>query len=174
MTTTTFRTHCWLPEPIEQVFPFFADAANLGVITPPWLHFTILTPLPITMRAGALIDYRLRVHGLPLRWQTEITAWEPPYRFVDEQRRGPYRRWVHTHTFEERAGGTWCADEVVYAVPGGRLIDRWFIRREVEAIFAYRRTAMRACFPGSWRRWEDNLSGQVSSISTPLDQARTG
>lgn len=149
MTTTTFRTECWLPEPIGRVFSFFADAANLGVITPPWLHFTILTPLPITMRVGALIDYRLRVHGLPLRWQTEITGWEPPYRFVDEQRRGPYRLWVHTHTFEERDGGTLCRDQVDYAVPGGALIDRLFVRRDVKAIFAYRELALKTRFPAA-------------------------
>jgi ligand-binding SRPBCC domain-containing protein len=149
MTTTTFRTECWLPEPIGRVFSFFADAANLGVITPPWLHFTILTPLPITMRVGALIDYRLRVHGLPLRWQTEITGWAPPYRFVDEQRRGPYRLWVHTHTFEERDGGTLCRDQVDYAVSGGALIDRLFVRRDVKAIFAYRERALKTRFPAA-------------------------
>lgn len=174
MTTTTFRTHCWLPEPRETVFSFFADASNLGAITPPWLHFTMLTPAPIAMRVGALIDYRLRVHGIPLRWQTEITEWKPPFRFVDEQRRGPYRRWVHTHTFEERVGGTWCHDEVVYAVPGGRLIDRLFVRRDVEAIFAYRRRAMKARFLVRRRVPDEGSPWRQRLVSAGLDRVRTG
>src|SRR3954468_23005074 len=95
-----------LPRPVTEVFMFFAEPGNLETLTPPWLRFHILTPQPILMRAGARIDYRLRVHGLPVRWQSEITAWEPPVRFVDEQRRGPYRVWVHEHTFEEGDGGT--------------------------------------------------------------------
>jgi ligand-binding SRPBCC domain-containing protein len=146
MTHHTFASELWLPSPRNEVFSFFADASNLERITPPWLKFQILTPGPITMRAGALIDYRLRVHGLPIRWQTEITAWEPPFRFVDEQRRGPYRRWIHTHTFQARDGGTLCTDEVRYAVPGGRLINWLLVRRDVAAIFAYRATVLRAHF----------------------------
>lgn len=147
MTLHTLRAECWLPEKRERVFSFFADAHNLGAITPPWLQFSVITPAPIQMRAGALIDYRLRVRGFPLRWQTEITCWEPPFRFVDEQRRGPYRRWVHTHTFEEQDGGTLCRDHVDYAVPGGSLIHRLLVRRDVDQIFAYRQRAMRLKFP---------------------------
>jgi ligand-binding SRPBCC domain-containing protein len=94
----TLETRLFLPRPLEIVFPFFADAGNLEILTPPWLRFEIVTPRPIAMRAGALIEYRLRLHGVPLRWQSEITAWEPPHRFVDEQRRGPYRAWIHEHT----------------------------------------------------------------------------
>lgn len=133
-----FQTELWLSRPRVEVFPFFADVHNLEAITPPWLRFQILTPGPITMRPGALIDYRLRVHGLPLHWQTEIAVWEPPVRFVDRQRRGPYRIWEHEHTFEERNGGTLCRDRVRYAVPGGALVHRLFVRRDVEAIFAFR------------------------------------
>jgi ligand-binding SRPBCC domain-containing protein len=134
-----FETSVWLPRPRGEVFAFFADAANLEAVTPPWLNFHILTPPPIVLRAGALIDYRLRVHGVPLRWRTRIAAWEPPFRFVDEQLRGPYRRWVHEHAFEERDGGTLCRDRVDYDVLGGRLVERLFVRRDVEKIFAYRK-----------------------------------
>ncbi len=143
----TFTSELWLPQPRERVFPFFADAHNLQAITPPWLHFEVLTPPPVAMRPGARIDYRLRLHGVPLRWQSEITCWKPPFRFCDEQRRGPYRAWIHTHEFEERDGGTLCRDHVHYEAPGGRLIERLFVRAQVEAIFAYRRQALQKQFP---------------------------
>jgi ligand-binding SRPBCC domain-containing protein len=102
----TLQTRIDLAAPLSEVFPFFADAYNLERITPSFLSFKVLTPAPIEMRPGTLIDYRLRVRGAPLRWRSEITAWEPPYRFVDEQRRGPYRAWIHEHRFEERDGRT--------------------------------------------------------------------
>jgi len=143
MTTHVFTTELWLPVPREKIFPFFAEARNLEIITPPWLNFHVLTPAPIAMRAGALIDYQLRIHGVPVRWRTEITAWNPPFSFCDEQRRGPYRRWSHTHTFVAKNGGTLCRDEVVYAVPGGALVNRLFVRRDVEKIFEYRAAALR-------------------------------
>jgi ligand-binding SRPBCC domain-containing protein len=134
-----FQCELWLPRAPEAVFDFFADAANLQVITPDWLRFRILTPRPIVLCAGALIDYRLRIHGLPVRWRTEITAWEPPHRFVDEQRRGPYRLWIHEHRFTPQEGGTLCSDHVRYAVPGGEIVHRLWVRRDVEKIFAFRR-----------------------------------
>jgi ligand-binding SRPBCC domain-containing protein len=137
-----FTAEQWLPRPLAALFPFFADAANLERITPPWLGFRILTQPPIAMRPGALIDYRITVHGFPLRWRTRIAVWEPPHRFVDEQLRGPYRRWVHEHTFVERDGGTLCRDDVRYAVPGGALVDRLLVRRDIERIFAFRRAAL--------------------------------
>ncbi len=132
----------WLPKTPAEVFPFFADAQNLAAITPGWLKFTICGAAPIEMKQGAIIDYRLRVHGLPLSWRTEITLWEPPFRFRDEQRRGPYRRWVHTHSFVSHEGGTLCLDEVDFVVPGGRLIERLFVRRDVRSIFEYRQNAL--------------------------------
>jgi ligand-binding SRPBCC domain-containing protein len=146
MTTHVFKSELWLPVPREKVFPFFADARNLEVITPPWLNFNVLTPGEIEMRAGAFIDYRLKIHGLPVRWRTEITGWNPPASFCDEQRRGPYRRWSHTHTFAEKAGGTLCHDKVIYAVPGGALVNYLFVRRDVEKIFNYRAAALRKHF----------------------------
>jgi hypothetical protein len=148
MSEAIFRTEIWLPRPPAEVFPFFADARNLEVLTPPWLRFEILTPLPIAMRAGAVIDYRLRVHGLPLRWRTEIAEWTPPERFVDVQVRGPYVLWHHTHTFAERDGGTVCGDRVRYWPRGGALVDRLFVRRDVERIFAYRAQKLRELFGG--------------------------
>ena len=117
----TLQTELWLPRPQEHVFPFFAEARNLETITPPWLRFEVLTPGPIVMQRGTLIDYRIRVHGLPLRWRTEIAQWDPPCQFVDVQLRGPYTLWCHTHTFAERDGGTLCADRVRYRPRCGAL-----------------------------------------------------
>jgi ligand-binding SRPBCC domain-containing protein len=144
--THVFETELWLPVSREKVFPFFADAHNLETITPPWLNFHVLTPGEITMRAGAIIDYKLRIHGLPVRWRTEITGWNPPFSFCDEQRRGPYLLWRHTHTFEEKNGGTLCKDVVEYAAPGGALVNYFFVRRDVETIFAYRARTLKSYF----------------------------
>jgi ligand-binding SRPBCC domain-containing protein len=141
-----FQTELWLPLPPEEVFAFFADAGNLDAITPPWLHFHIVTPQPIAMRAGTLIDYRLRVHGLPLRWRTRINVWQRPHRFVDEQLRGPYRRWIHEHTFEPHDGGTLARDHLRYAVPFDWLTHRWFVLPDVEKIFQFRAEALRRRF----------------------------
>lgn len=143
-----YETSLFVPKPREEIFPFFADAGNLDRITPPWLHFRILTPLPIEMRAGARIEYRIRLRGVSMRWRTLISAWEPPVMFVDEQVQGPYRTWHHTHTFEPVEGGTLCRDRVVYAAPGGGLVHRYFVRPEIEKIFAYRRDTLLKIFAG--------------------------
>lgn len=142
------ETSVWLPRAIDDVFAFFADAHNLDLITPEWLRFQIKTPMPVVMRPGLCLDYRLRLRGVPMRWQSEITAWEPPDRFVDQQRKGPYRRWVHEHRFEEQNGGTEVIDRVDYAVPGGRLVHRLFVKGDVTAIFRYRRRKLMAIFQG--------------------------
>ena len=139
MTVFELRATQLVPRPLAEVFRFFSDAGNLQAITPPWLGFEILTPMPLEMRAGTLLDYRIRLHGIPLKWRTRITAWEPPGRFVDEQLRGPYRLWVHEHTFREVPGGTEVGDRVRYAVPGGRLANRLFVAPDLEKVFAYRR-----------------------------------
>ncbi len=129
-----------LPRNCEQLFSFFSEARNLQTLTPDWLQFTVLTPEPIAMRQGLFLDYRLKLRGLPLRWQSEITVWEPPLRFVDEQRRGPYRLWIHEHRFEQKnQGHTSVLDRVEYAVWGGKLIEVLFVRRDIERIFAFRR-----------------------------------
>jgi len=127
-----------LPQPIEEIFAYFSDATKLEEITPPWLQFHVVTPRPIEIAAGTRIDYRLRVHGLPLRWQSLISAWEPPYRFVDEQVRGPYRRWVHEHTFEPRGEVTRVRDRVDYQVPFGALAHELVVKRDLRKIFQYR------------------------------------
>jgi len=128
-----------LDRPRDEVFPFFADARNLEVITPPLLRFELLTPDPIEMRAGTLIDYRLRVHGLPLRWRTRIAVWDPPQRFVDEQLRGPYHLWWHEHVFEELPGGrTRMTDRIVYRPLGGRVAQRLVVERDLCAVFDHR------------------------------------
>jgi ligand-binding SRPBCC domain-containing protein len=142
----TLQTELWLPRRRDEVFGFFADARNLETLTPSWLKFEVLTPAPIEMRPGTLIDYRIRVHGFPIRWRTEITVWDPPRRFVDVQLRGPYTRWHHTHTFEEHDGGTLCLDHVRYRPRGGGLTNRLFVRRDVERIFQYRQQRLKGIF----------------------------
>ena len=142
MRTFTLTNELWLPLPPQDVFPFFADAFNLERLTPPSLQFRILTPPPIEMQVGTLIDYRVRLRGIPMRWQSEITAWEPPYRFADEQRRGPYRQWIHEHTFTPQGGGTIARDIVQYAVLGGAVIQRLFVASELRRIFDYRNAAL--------------------------------
>ena len=142
----TFSSEVRLAAPIDQVFSFFADAHNLEILTPSWLRFQILTPPPVIMHAGARIDYRIRIRGLPVGWQSEITAWEPPYRFVDEQRRGPYRLWVHEHRFQEAGSSTLALDEVHYAVPGGSLVNRVLVEPDLRKIFEHRRHQLERIF----------------------------
>lgn len=143
-----FHAELVLPLPISEIFPFFAEARNLETLTPPWLKFEVLTPPPIILCTGAQIDYRLHVHGLPIRWRTEIVDWNPPHRFIDVQVSGPYRLWHHTHTFEERGGSTLCRDDVRYWPRGGALIDWLFVRRDVKRIFEFRRQKLRELFGG--------------------------
>ena len=129
----------------EDLFPFFADARNLERITPGWLGFRVLTP-GVEMGAGALIDYRLRLHGVPVNWLTSIQAWDPPHRFVDVQVRGPYALWHHTHDLlDDGAGGTLMRDTVRYAIgfgPLGELAHRLVVARDLDAIFAFRAEAV--------------------------------
>ncbi|NWG12814.1 MAG: SRPBCC family protein [Acidobacteria bacterium] len=143
-----FKSEQLLPRPLGTVFPFFSDPRNLQAITPPWLDFEITTKGSLEMHEGLLIDYRLRIHGIPLRWQSEITVWQPPHRFVDEQRRGPYRFWIHEHTFEAIGDSTRITDHVQYGVFGGVLVQRLFVGRDVAAIFTFRRAKLRQIFEG--------------------------
>ena len=130
-----------LPLPREEVFAFFSDAKNLELITPAQLNFKITSPQPIELCEGALIDYQLSLHGIPMSWRTEITTWDPPYRFVDTQLKGPYSQWVHTHTFTEiDANTTLIEDEVRYRLPLEPLGDlfHFIVEGELKKIFDYR------------------------------------
>ena len=146
MDTHEFKSEIWLPRPVEEVFAFFSDPTNLDSITPPWLNFRMVTPRPIEMRVGTLLDYKLRIWGFPVRWRSRIIAWEPPHRFVDEQVRGPYRLWIHEHNFEPRDGGTLVRDHVRYAVPFDWLVHKLMVRPDVERIFAYRTECLQRRF----------------------------
>ncbi len=139
----------WVPSPLHDVFAFFSDAKNLENLTPAWLRFEILTPQPMEIRAGSIVDYKLRWHGIPLRWKTEITKWEPPHSFEDLQIKGPYQLWRHTHSFEAVGNGTRIHDLVHYALPFGllgRIAYSFSVRRNVETIFRYRDQQVRALF----------------------------
>lgn len=135
-----------VPRPLEEVFEFFARAANLEQITPPWLRFALVGREPAEMGRGVVINYRLRLHGMPVRWISRIEEWHEQRRFVDRQIRGPYRMWVHEHDFATASeGGTWVHDRVRYALPLGMLGDvagRPFVERDLGRIFDYRRAAV--------------------------------
>jgi len=140
------RTSLLLPRPIDEVFPFFAAAENLARITPPQLGFIIRTPPPIDMRPGTLIDYTIKLWGMPLRWRTEITRWNPPYEFEDTQLRGPYAKWVHRHTFTAVGAETLVSDEVRYRLPFGVLgrLGHFVVQRQLRRIFTYRERVIRS------------------------------
>ena len=142
----------FVPLPLDEAFAFFADASNLEQITPPWLHFRILTPRPILISEGAVIDYRLTLHRIPVRWRTRIERWEPGRAFVDTQINGPFALWEHTHTFEKQAGGTLIRDRVEYRVPLGvlgTLAHGLVLARDLERIFDYRREAVDRLLAGT-------------------------
>jgi len=136
------ETELLINKPIEEVFDFFSNAENLEYLTPKNLHFSILTPRPIEMKKGLLIDYKLKLYGLGFKWQTEISEWSPKSSFVDQQKKGPYTYWIHRHLFEPRGNSTLVKDEVNYAVFGGGLVDKLFIQRELRAIFSFRASQM--------------------------------
>ena len=138
-----------IARPQRELFAFFADAANLERLTPDFLRFQIETPLPIEMRAGALIDYRLSLAGLPVRWRTRISSWEPPHRFSDDQERGPYALWHHVHEFEAVGDHTRMRDRVDYRLPFGplgALAHLLSVRRTLERIFDHRRKVIEELF----------------------------
>ena len=131
--------------PLDEVFLFFSQARNLGALTPDWLGFSMSTPGDVAMRRGTLIDYTIRLHGLPIRWRTLIEVWEPGVRFVDLQLRGPYKLWSHLHEFEARPEGTLVRDEILYALPAyplGELAHLLLVKRDLRRIFDYRHAAV--------------------------------
>ena len=147
--TWVLRAHQALPVPPAELFPFFAEAENLARLTPPELGFHILTPTPIALRVGAVIDYRIRLWGLPLTWRTLISTWRPPVEFIDEQLEGPYAQWIHRHRFTPTPnGGTLVEDEVQFRLPFGRLgaIAAPLVRRQLRRIFEYRRRVIGQAF----------------------------
>jgi len=169
MPESVLRSQVEVGGSLDDVFAFFADAANLEEITPGWLNFRIRSPLPIQMGVGALIDYRIRIRGVPVAWRTQIAAWEPPFRFVDEQLKGPYTLWEHEHTFEPTEGGVLVKDNVRYRVPGGPaagLVERLWVKPDLERIFAYRREAMLRRFgmPGPGGRHSKALGAAMARL----------
>jgi len=144
----------FIARPIEEVFAFFSDAANLERITPPWLNFRILTTQSTPIHAGTLLDYELRWHGIAIRWRTGIVGWNPPHEFADVQLRGPYRSWRHTHSFLSESGGTLMTDVVRYELPLGilgRLAHVVRVRRDLERVFDYRSSTIFGLFPPNSR-----------------------
>lgn len=145
MSPTHLHTETVVPASLEETFAFFSNAANLERLTPPWLNFRILTPQPIAMREGVEITYRIVLYGIPIPWTSRIDVWEPGVRFVDTQRRGPYRVWRHEHRFEAVAGGTRVIDDVDF-VPRLAWLTRWKVQRDVARIFAYRGKVLKDLF----------------------------
>jgi ligand-binding SRPBCC domain-containing protein len=140
----------WVSTPRAAVFPFFADPANLQRLTPPWLHFRVLTSAP-AVHEGLEITYRISLHGLPMRWVSQIQTFDPPRAFVDRQIRGPYRTWIHTHRFFDERGGTRLTDDVEFEIPFAWLAGAW-VARDLRRIFAYRHEALLRHFdqPKPW------------------------
>jgi ligand-binding SRPBCC domain-containing protein len=139
------ESRTFVPASVPDVFQFFTEVRNLPRVLPPFLRCRILTP-DVAIRSGARVDYRLRLRGVPLRWQSEITTWEPNVRFKDEQRRGPFTYWRHVHLFRADGSGTLIEDGVEYATPGGRLVHNWIVAPELIRIFRYRQQALARIF----------------------------
>jgi ligand-binding SRPBCC domain-containing protein len=151
MTPHFFRSEQVVPRPLDEVFEFFCRAENLQKLTPPWLHFRILSVEPAPVRQGTLLRYSMRWRIFPIRWTTEIIAWEPPHRFVDVQLKGPYKLWHHEHRFAAEGNGTRLTDELQYLLPFGGLgiiAHKLKVKKDVETIFAYRNEAVWRLFGG--------------------------
>ena len=149
MKTFEINTKQYINKPLEVVFEFFSKPENLEMITPESLSFNILTPIPIRMEKGSLIDYTIRLFGIPVHWRTLISDYEPPFRFVDQQIKGPYTFWHHTHTFQPVDGGVEIIDKVKYSLPLGwlgTLVHSIWVRKDLEKIFEHRKTVIQNYF----------------------------
>jgi len=146
MVTHLLTREQYVARPLAEVFAFFQRPENLAHLTPPWLHVLILSPSPVAVAKGARIDYALRVWGVRLRWCSEITAYDPPSLFIDEQKRGPYQYWQHRHRFTQEKDAVLVRDEVRYAVGSGlwgKLAHGLGVRWLLKAIFDYRAQMIR-------------------------------
>lgn len=141
------KTSQWLPAPLSEIFDFFSRPENLQQITPPHLHFTIINPAPIEMKNGLELKYRLKLYGIPLHWTSLIENWNPPYGFTDRQLKGPYTEWVHSHHFRAEGDGTLVEDSIRYKAPGGRLVEKWLIQKDLASIFGHRQQVLTKLFP---------------------------
>lgn len=149
MNNYVLETTTVINKPLHEVFDFFSKAENLNKLTPKEVFFKILTPLPIEMKKGALIDYRIKLNGIPFVWKTQITEWNPPYKFADNQLVGPYKTWLHEHSFEEKNGITYMTDKITYLSKGWILAPflHWlFVDKKVKQIFEYRETQLHQIF----------------------------
>lgn len=158
-----------MARPRDEVFGFFAEAGNLETLTPAFLNFEILTPLPIEMHVGTLIDYRLSLFAIPFRWHTRIVAFEPGRRFVDVQLSGPYALWHHLHEFEDTPDGTRVRDTVDYEPAFGlfgRLAHALFVRKTLARIFDYRRDVITGLL--------EQDPGRVSAIVSGPEPVNSG
>jgi len=138
-----------IEQPLQKVFDFFSKAQNLEILTPNWLKFKILTHPPIEMKKGALIDYQIKLFGLPMNWKTEISEWQPPHFFIDTQLKGPYTKWVHKHHFKEVENGTEITDIVNYQLPGGLLAPAahsLIVKHQLKSIFDFRTRIIKEYF----------------------------
>lgn len=147
----------FIEKPINEVFSFFEKPENLQEITPPYLNFKIITPSPIKMEVGQVISYKIKLRGIPIKWNSLISSYDPPNSFIDQQIKGPYAIWHHTHRFKEQDGGTLIEDEVKYAIPFsilGRILNYIFIKNDLKKIFLYREEKIGLIFKN------DNIKGK--------------
>ena len=143
------KTKQVIKKPLSEVFGFFSRPENLSLITPPRLSFNILTPKPIDMKQGSIIDYTIKIFMFPIHWRTLITTYEHPYKFVDEQIKGPYTFWHHTHTFNETDSGVEIIDKVSYSIPFGilgRVLHSIWIKNDLKNIFEHRKVVIEKLF----------------------------
>jgi len=152
MNQLTLQKSQWINKPVSEVFAFFSEAQNLERITPPYLQFKILNTSTKGITKNTLIDYRLKLHGIPFHWKTRINDFIPNKMFIDEQLKGPYKKWVHTHSFKEKDGGTLIEDNVIYEIPGGivgEFLLKSYIKKDLEKIFTYRQEIIKEIFKES-------------------------